>query len=109
MTLSLAILIALTSQQMASARALAYDAAGQVVLCTGHGLVTITVDRDGDPIESVRFCPDCVVSQLAPEPAQPQVDPTSVRMQRLAHTPVPQLKIWVAPRRSTARDPPVTV
>ena len=34
---------------------------GQMVICTGHGIVTISVDADGNPVESYMLCPDAAL------------------------------------------------
>lgn len=60
--LGLAAVIALTSLQMAVTRGMEVDAAGQFVICTGQGVKTITVDRDGQPVEVVHICPDCALT-----------------------------------------------
>ncbi|SLN42945.1 hypothetical protein PSJ8397_02187 [Pseudooctadecabacter jejudonensis] len=61
----LALLIAGTSQHMAVARGVMKDAAGQIVLCTGHGVQVVTVDHQGQPMEAVQICPDCALTALA--------------------------------------------
>jgi hypothetical protein len=53
-------LIGLTSQTMAVARGQA-AATGQVVLCTGAGIQTISIDAEGNPTQGGHLCPDCVL------------------------------------------------
>lgn len=43
--------------------------AGQIVLCTGTGPVTVNVDENGEPVGPVHICPDCALSLLAAVPA----------------------------------------
>jgi hypothetical protein len=59
-------LMLMTSGAMASARGMARDAVGAMVLCTGSGTVTVLMDSDGVPIEATHICPDCVIS-FAPD------------------------------------------
>ncbi len=62
--LILAALLAFTSQSMAVARGMP-DAAGQIILCTGQGIVTVSVDEHGQPVERPHICPDCAMSLFA--------------------------------------------
>ena len=39
-----------------------------LVICTGAGLVRITLDAEGQPVEQPLPCPDCILT-LAPPPA----------------------------------------
>lgn len=64
LTLVMVPILALTSVTMAVARGHA-PAVGQVVICSGYGIVTIAVDADGNPTEAVQPCPDCVAGQSA--------------------------------------------
>ncbi|MGI1660802.1 hypothetical protein ACRDNQ_01065 [Palleronia sp. KMU-117] len=40
--------------------------AGEVVLCIGTQVVTVTVDADGQPVTSVQTCPDGILKLAAP-------------------------------------------
>ncbi|TVP70075.1 MAG: hypothetical protein EA339_13520 [Rhodobacteraceae bacterium] len=78
-----ALSLALASVGHATAR---HQAPGAVsmVICTGYGLVRITLDADGNPVEQSLPCPDCVMSQamLVPEgitPPAPQTLATALR------------------------------
>ena len=57
----LALVVALGSLTHALAR---YQAAGAqtLVICTGYGLVRITLDAEGNPVEHTLPCPDCILS-----------------------------------------------
>lgn len=111
LSLSLALLLAVTSQQMAMARGLMNDSSGQVVLCTGQGSITVTFNALGEPIEDTgtlaHICPDCVISVMAlpGAPANPQA--AFAHSQTLAQTIVPELQSPVIPTRAMARDPPL--
>jgi len=59
--LFLALCIALTSQAFALARGQA-AAAGEMVICTGAGFVTVEVDAKGRPVGPGHICPDAVVA-----------------------------------------------
>ncbi|KIC34303.1 hypothetical protein [Leisingera sp. ANG-S5] len=61
--LFLALTVALTAHS-AAARQGERDAAGQMVICTGTGPVTIYVDSDGQPAKPPHNCPDCVMHVL---------------------------------------------
>lgn len=73
---ALALLVALTSQQMAMARGQTM-AVGQVILCTGAGAVSISVDAEGNPTGPAHICPDCALTLVmatalaAPDAARP--------------------------------------
>jgi hypothetical protein len=109
LTLILALLIAVTSQQMAMARAVTKDAQGQVILCTGQGPMMVTLDTQGDPIGPVHICPDCALTLIAYIDASIDVKTPVVHIQTIAQTPVPTRKIMVIPIPTKARDPPVLV
>lgn len=62
--LSLALLIGLTGYEAAVARGTAAPV-GQMVICTGQGLMTVAVDAEGQPIGPVHVCPDAVLGFFA--------------------------------------------
>lgn len=107
LTFTLALLIAVTSQQMAMARGMARDASGQVILCTGDGVITVTLDAQGEPMETVHICPDCALTLMAFTDAPIIVESTVVYIQTLAQTPVSTLQIPAVPTRTQARGPPL--
>ncbi|ATX64871.1 hypothetical protein [Roseinatronobacter bogoriensis] len=61
---ALALAIALSSVGHAAARNQAHGAQ-TLVICTGYGLVRITMDADGNPVEQTLPCPDCLVTPAA--------------------------------------------
>lgn len=63
-SLALVGLIVLTSVAFGVARGQA-GSTHTLVICTGHGVVSITVDANGEEIERAVLCPDCVVTLLA--------------------------------------------
>ena len=54
-----AVLIAISSVSFVKARHLAAGAQS-IVICTGYGLVQVTVDSDGNPVKTTVPCPDCM-------------------------------------------------
>lgn len=34
----------------------------EMVICSGYGMVTITLDADGNPVDAVQPCPDCLIN-----------------------------------------------
>ncbi len=107
LTLTLALLIAVTSQQMAMARGLTKDARGQVILCTGQGPTVVTLNAQGEPIGPVHICPDCALTLMAYVDAPIAVETRVVHIQTLAQTFVSTPQILVIPITSQARDPPL--
>ena len=39
-------------------------AVGQMVICTGHGIVTVEIDSQGNPVERRQLCPDNAASLI---------------------------------------------
>ncbi|RPE66356.1 hypothetical protein EDD53_2058 [Pacificibacter maritimus] len=79
----LAALMIATSGAMATARGVARDAAGQMVLCTGMGPVTVLMDTQGQPIGKAHYCPDCALGTLAFVDGDAVVPKASYRAQDL--------------------------
>jgi len=112
LTLTLALLIAVTSQQMAMARGMAKDASGQVILCTGQGLVTVTLDAQGNPLNEgapLHICPDCALALMATVDAPILLEAPVVHIQILGQTPVLTCDIPIVPTSGQARGPPPVV
>lgn len=59
-----ALMLAFTGQSMAVARGMP-GAAGEITLCTGQGIVTISVDENGQPVEETHICPHFAMSFFA--------------------------------------------
>lgn len=78
LALALALVLTLTGQSMALARS-APGPAGQMVLCTGNGPVTVLVDSQGQPTGAVHICPDCALSlfQIATHDTANTLPPTA--------------------------------
>ncbi|MCV2894386.1 hypothetical protein [Lentibacter sp. XHP0401] len=56
--------LVLTGHAMAEARTMT-NAAGEMVLCTGTGPITILVDAEGKPTGPPHICPDCALALFA--------------------------------------------
>ena len=109
LSFTLALLIAVTSQQMAMARGMARDASGQVILCTSQGVMTVTLDAQGEPMEFVHICPECALTLMAFADAPISTENAVIYIQILAQTPVTALEMPVIPTRTQARAPPLSV
>lgn len=106
---SLALIVAVTSQHMALARGMTTDAAGQVILCTGQGVVTVTLDAEGNPTGPVHICPDCALSFLDAAGAPATVVAMVVHMQKLGQTYVAALQSPIVHSDVNVRGPPLFV
>jgi hypothetical protein len=100
-----AVIIA-TSGAMASARGMARDASGEMVLCVGTGSVTVLMDADGQPLGVAHFCPDCALGALAVVASadatpRPMVAPSQIQFFTYVGTSASRVLL-----RSHARGPP---
>lgn len=83
----LSLILSMTSVTMAVARAQA-PVAGQITICSGYGIVIISVDAEGNPTGPVHPCPDCLAGLvLAPAPETPAAHRPDLRSVR--HMPLP--------------------
>jgi hypothetical protein len=62
--LFLILMLALTSQGLAAARGQP-RAVSELVICAGAAVITLSVDRDGQPVKHSDFCPDMAPQLLA--------------------------------------------
>ncbi len=104
----LAAILAATSLTMAVARGQT-RVAGEVVICTGYGVTTISVDANGNPVGPVHLCPDMVLGLMAAlDTPPPVVTRPEGRVERI-ETPEPvRLSAQSAPV-ARARGPPAPV
>lgn len=101
-----AAMIIATSGAMASARGMAVNASGEMILCTGTGVITLQVDADGQPIGPVHYCPDCALAALAAVVPKAIVSPPAATASLVKFfAPTRQLTPHVT-LGPTARDPP---
>jgi len=83
---------------------------GEMVLCTGYGMVMVSVDAQGQPTGPIMPCPDCVISLAGLDgigavlPLPPQTLVTQGHALRSLPAPATGAPVF---RR--ARAPPVTV
>lgn len=113
LALILALLIAGTTQQMAVARGMAFDAGDQVIPCTeqgtGQGVATVPMNMQGEPVVVVHFCPDCALTLMAAASTPTQLEPLVFHSQTLTQTPVTVVQITISPTTTRARGPPRSV
>jgi hypothetical protein len=107
--LILALVLALTSVTMAQARGQAM-AVGQIVICSGGGIVSVPVDAEGRPTGPAHLCPDCALGLFAAAPAAFGVLVRSADWRPQAPLPVPGIAP-AAPTKTpqSARGPPAPV
>ncbi len=107
-TIALALIVALASVPHAQARHAAHGA-HSMVICTGYGLVRVTLDADGNPVEQSLPCPDCVLT-LAALPGAPAILPV---VQPPSARPYPQkTALWCGASAglwAESRGPPLPV
>lgn len=105
-SLLLALTLALTSVTMAVARGQT-RLAGEVVICSGAGVTTITVDQNGQPVHQIHICPDMVLGLMAAldAPAPVVLRPQTRAEALLAHHATREVAQAVP--QPKARSPPV--
>lgn len=104
----LSLVLAMTGYQMAVARAQPMPV-GQMVICSGLGLVTVMVDADGQPVEHSHVCPDGLMTLFTavgaawePPLHQPLWLPLASRLAQIAGQ-------GRRPPERLARGPPVLI
>lgn len=103
--IALAVLLVLTGQSMALMRS-APDPAGQMVLCTGTGPITVLTDENGLPVGQPHICPDCAMSLFAAVLAAPEMPPRPALRSEAAVVRAPRVTVQAAHVAPSARDPP---
>lgn len=102
----LSAVIGLASVTMAVARG---QAAGvsEVTICSGYGVVSITLDAEGNPVGPVHPCPDCLAGGIAvlTDPVAQAVTPLG-RAEALEGAVSPSVATACV-LSATARGPPV--
>lgn len=84
--------------------------AGQIELCSGAGMVVLSVDADGQPVIDSHLCPDCVVGGHVATPAPALAAPQMPRRVLAPVWPVGQGQGGgCAAPRPMARGPPAAV
>ncbi len=83
-------------------------ATGQMVICTGNGIVTISVDAEGNPVESHTLCPDAALGFWAAVAIQPPfAAPADLAALWRDWPQEASVSIAAIPRNRSARAPPV--
>ncbi|WP_417719609.1 hypothetical protein [Salipiger sp.] len=101
----LALVLAFTSFEIAVARG-TLPVAGQIVICSGQGFVTILLDAEGNPTDHVHICPDAAMAFTAPPVVPLAVPDVPAVWRRIAD---PLVEIRLAGRQGIpgrARGPP---
>lgn len=81
----------------------------QVVICSGAGTVTLTLDADGNPAGPPLPCPDCIAGLAAALPEQPAAAPDRLQPAERLLLPAATPRTATAPHVRRARGPPVPV
>ena len=102
---ALVLCLAVSSVGMAAARGMATPA-GTMILCTGHGIVTVWVDDAGQPVETVHLCPDCALSLFAAVAPDAAPFGASPRWRRVHRAKAPQILTARSRHPAQARGPP---
>lgn len=107
--LILALIVALSSVTMAQARHQA-RAHGEMVICTGIGMIAVEVDAQGNPVGPMLPCPECTPALAALDAGPAPVPGPAVRLVPVvwaaAEIPAPPTG---APVFRHARAPPAAV
>ena len=105
LALVLSLLLAHTGQQIAVMKGQPI-AVGEVVLCSGGQVMSVPVDKDGNPTGPAHFCPDCMAAAFAavlPGQAEVARDIHTSRVGYATDTAVPVALVHI---RASARGPP---
>ena len=102
---AMAVILAVTSLTMAVARG-ETRMGTEIVICTGYGITTVTVDEEGNPTGPVHLCPDMVLGMMAALDTPPPVfTRPEGRVERIEPVEPVQLRGTQVPQ-PRARDPP---
>lgn len=108
-TLLAAAVLTIGTLQIAHARGMA-PAVDEMVICAGHGIVTIGLDADGNPTGEIFYCPDCASTAIALSDVETPTPNAQILRFTLAHSDAPaNLSPIFAPTSPPARGPPVFV
>lgn len=111
MSLCLALALGSVSMAVARGQAVALSKGGTtIVICSGYGVTSITLDDQGNPIGPIHPCPECLAGLAAYLPPAVlgliAVAPAGERL--VAGAPVSQLRT-AAVLTTRARGPPLIV
>ncbi|MDP4033737.1 MAG: hypothetical protein Q8P60_12970 [Pseudorhodobacter sp.] len=80
-----------------------------MVICSGYGTTTISVDAAGNPTGPVHPCPECLMGLVAVlAPALPDLARPDLPSRKLVAVEIPPLASRSAPP-ARARDPPLSI
>jgi hypothetical protein len=108
-TLCLALALGSVSMAVARGQASALSSGGTtLVICSGYGVMTVTLDGEGNPVGPVHLCPECLAGLSAYLPP----DSPAYTPELLARALVVVLDYIAAPRTAgvlitRARGPPL--
>ena len=105
-SLTLALVMALSSQSMAVARGAA-PATGQMVLCVGAGTVMVYTDADGRPTSAPHICPDATLNVLLNLAVPDVVAPVTLTGFNVAHAAGLRFVVPLPRLAPPSRGPPV--
>ncbi|WBU59764.1 hypothetical protein [Paracoccus albus] len=98
-------LLLLTSQGLAAARGQAHIA-GELILCAGGEVVTLTVDQNGRPVERVTICPDMALNLMSAVAVATPVAPVRDKLHQLPKPIAALHGTGCDAPTAQARDPP---
>lgn len=106
--LFLSAVLVLTSITFAAARGGSHDTGTNMVICTGTGLIVLSIGEDGEPVEKMLLCPDAIsiFAEVFDAPEMPL--PVSISVLQLK--PLPN-RVGMGRETLTpsARGPPLVV
>lgn len=105
---ALAFVLALTSWQVAVARAQS-DPAGNMVICAGQGVITVYVDDEGNPVGAPHICPDTVLTLFVSDGIAPPDMAVALKWVRLPRDFAVRAAVHQSGIAPSARGPPVAV
>lgn len=106
--LFLSLTLALTSYSMAVARGQSPDIGTDMVICTGVGMITMSIGADGEPVEVSHICPDAI-SLFAAALLVQDMPVQLVTMQWRATVPEALIRQPQETLSPSARGPPLVV
>lgn len=106
--LLLAVAVLATSQQMAIARGMP-GPAGSMVICSGQGLITVTLDENGNPVGPVHVCPDAALTLMVSAGVSFDAPQVALRWVRVEAAVGQTRGAGIATPPAMARGPPALV
>lgn len=105
----LIVTLLLTAIAIGTARGQA-DPERQLVLCTSHGVQTVWLDEEGQPVSPPHYCAECIANIMAAVVPGTSTLNAPVELETTLQAPIAALRLERQHNRSaSARGPPVTV